>query len=257
MKLVSTYNSLVTQIVTLIGAGKAPRGAKAPSTIDRTGLFELDVDDAIWEDVPDDDSRNSPALWQSDEDVRRGIRLMHQLDRCTEEESHLRKERCALQEWFMEEWECTNRAFEIAGKSVLIDHLRRSDDKKKENDPDLRYQLSGYRSRLGQLCSNWQGAVFGVPSSRPLPESWGLSQGEVVAILAANVTGSFDPGESEDDVVESENGSECGEDNAEFIEEIEVQGIVDAYQDQRSDLNLEDAEPMYLPSTPKKRRRRD
>ncbi|KAJ3474207.1 hypothetical protein NLI96_g12591 [Meripilus lineatus] len=240
IKLVSTYNSLVTQIVTLIGAGKAPRGAKAPSTIDRTGLFELDVDDAIWEDVPDDDSRNSPALWQSDEDVRRGIRLMHQLDRCTEEESHLRQERCALQEWFMEEWECTNRAFEIA-----------------ENDPDLQYQLSGYRSKLSRLCSNWQGAVSGVPCSRPLPESWGLSQEEVAAILATKVTGSFDLGESEDDIVESDNGSECGEDNAEFIEEIEVQGIVDAYQDQRSDSKLEDADKMYIPSTPKKRRRRD
>ena len=88
--------------------------------------------------------------------------------------------------------------------------------------------------------------------------SWGLSQVEVGTILAAQVTGSFDLDESEDEIVESDNGSDRGEDNAEFIEEIEIQGIINAYNDQRSGshiIDLEDTDRIYSTRSNKRHHR--
>jgi hypothetical protein len=62
-----------------------------------TGLFALDIDDAIWKDVglADEDLVN-PPLWMCDEDVRRGIKALLELDHCLEEEARLvhRGRRC-------------------------------------------------------------------------------------------------------------------------------------------------------------------
>lgn len=83
--------------------------------IKREGLFAMDVDDAIWEDIEVDDDVVAPA-WLCDEDTRRGIRYLHQLERCEEEEERLTYERCAIQEWFMEEWVSVNNAIMENGK---------------------------------------------------------------------------------------------------------------------------------------------
>lgn len=98
----------------MIQEGKAPRGARAPRLIERDKLFSLDVDDAIWDE--DDHDEVESALWQCNEDVRRGIRLLLQLDRCVEEENRLQNERSAIQEWFVEEWQSTHEALDAAGE---------------------------------------------------------------------------------------------------------------------------------------------
>lgn len=113
-KLVKTYNSLVAEVQTMIQTGAAPRGARAPRLIDRDKLFSLDVDEAIWDD--DDHDESETALWQCNEEVRRGIRLMLQYDRCIEEERQLRRERTAMQEWFVEEWQSTQKALDTVGE---------------------------------------------------------------------------------------------------------------------------------------------
>jgi hypothetical protein len=84
----------------------------------------LDVDDDIWQDVGLDDEEDSVPAWLGDEDTRRGIKALLELDRCFEEEECLGRERCALQEWFIEEW-----------KTVLM-ALRSTAD-----DADVQYQL--------------------------------------------------------------------------------------------------------------------
>ena len=51
LNLVKQYNNLCQEIEVLMGQGYAPRGALKPTMIDREGLFKLDVDDDIWQDI--------------------------------------------------------------------------------------------------------------------------------------------------------------------------------------------------------------
>ncbi|KAF8157559.1 hypothetical protein K438DRAFT_2026150 [Mycena galopus ATCC 62051] len=90
-KIASEYNKLCGDIAKLIRARKAPIGARVPLIIPPGGLWQLDVDDAIFEDVgldDDDDHYNDePPLWLCDEKVRAGIKALLELDRAEEEEA--------------------------------------------------------------------------------------------------------------------------------------------------------------------------
>jgi hypothetical protein len=108
----------------LIASGRAPPGSAAPQPIQRDGLFKLDVDDDIWQDVGlDDEYDGGIPPWLGDEGVRTGIQALLQHDRCCEEELRLRKERCNLQHWFMEEWDCIEAAQREAGEHLIISAL--------------------------------------------------------------------------------------------------------------------------------------
>ena len=50
-KLAISYNNLCIQMKALIHQKKAPEGSVASLPIPKDGLFKLDVDDDIWEDV--------------------------------------------------------------------------------------------------------------------------------------------------------------------------------------------------------------
>ena len=89
VKLAATYNNLCHQISKLITAGCVPPSAVAPQIIEHGGLFKLDVDDDIWQDVGlEDDDYQDIALthWLLDEKVHQGILAMLELDHCSEEE---------------------------------------------------------------------------------------------------------------------------------------------------------------------------
>ncbi|GBE80067.1 hypothetical protein SCP_0212700 [Sparassis crispa] len=105
LKLAKTYNDLCKQMDLLIKQRKAPRYAVSLQPIQGNGLFKLDIDDDIWQDVglDDDDDIAAVPRWLGDETVREGIKNRLLLDRCNEEEERLREERCSLQEWFAEE----------------------------------------------------------------------------------------------------------------------------------------------------------
>jgi hypothetical protein len=115
LRLAKDYNDLCHQIAALIRQNKAPAGAVSPQEIVREGLFKLDVDDEIWQDVGLDDDFGCPPLWLSDESVRQGIQYLLERDRCEEEEVRLVRERRALQEWLQEEWQVNQTAHTIAG----------------------------------------------------------------------------------------------------------------------------------------------
>ncbi|KIJ58130.1 hypothetical protein HYDPIDRAFT_58535, partial [Hydnomerulius pinastri MD-312] len=51
LQLANNYNKLCIQMQALIRQKKAPRGAIAPLPIARDGLFKLDVDDDVWQDL--------------------------------------------------------------------------------------------------------------------------------------------------------------------------------------------------------------
>jgi hypothetical protein len=105
----------------MIRQRKAPAGAVQPQEIAREGLFKLDVDDDIWQDVGlGEENHGIMPLWLSDERVRQGIQSLLELDRCKEEEHRLMRERRALQEWLLEEWEVNERAWDAAGVLEIL-----------------------------------------------------------------------------------------------------------------------------------------
>ena len=116
-KLATSYNNLCIQMVALIHQGKAPQGSISPLPIPRDGLFKLDVDDDIWQDIGlNDDSNGLPPGWLADEKVHLGIKSLLELRHCEEEENHFLKERKVLVEWFSEEWNQLQKAKQYAGK---------------------------------------------------------------------------------------------------------------------------------------------
>ena len=122
-KLAASYNNLCIQMAALICQGKAPHGSVAPLQISRDGLFKLDVDDDVWQDIGLGDSIGAPPAWLANEKVRLGIKSLLELKCCEEEENRLLRERKALIEWFKEEWSRLQKANMDAGKechSMLI-----------------------------------------------------------------------------------------------------------------------------------------
>ncbi|KAF8194484.1 hypothetical protein K438DRAFT_2129674, partial [Mycena galopus ATCC 62051] len=125
VKLAVEYNKLRTEIAKIIKNGGAPRGSIARVTIPPKGLWQLDVDDAIFQDVGldnryGDDGDDNPPLWLSDDNVRKGINAVLQLDQCDEEERCLQRENSALRVWFRQEWEIVTKAIEGAGELVKL-----------------------------------------------------------------------------------------------------------------------------------------
>ncbi|KIJ08728.1 hypothetical protein PAXINDRAFT_88440, partial [Paxillus involutus ATCC 200175] len=81
LQLVTTYNGLCDKLMALIRQRKAVRGAVMPHYIPREGLFELDVDDDIWQDVGLTGDEAEPPACLADDKVRVGIRDLLEKDR--------------------------------------------------------------------------------------------------------------------------------------------------------------------------------
>ncbi|GBE80402.1 hypothetical protein SCP_0301170 [Sparassis crispa] len=225
LKLAKTYNDLCKQMDLLIKQRKAPRYAVSPQLIQGNGLFKLDVDDDIWQDVGLDDDDDIAAVphWLGDETVCEGIKNRLLLDRCNEEEERLREERCSLQEWFAEEWTSNERACVDAG-----------------DNPDLLYQLDCQRESLCRLCVTWQARVRMIPCKRDMTETWGPSEAQLTAAAAYEITGSWD---DEGDGIRSVNAARDAndedevsfdeatdpEDDGELLDAAEGAALTDAY----------------------------
>ena len=183
----------------LIAQRKAPQGATVPEKIEMTGLFALDVDDAIWQDVGlADEDLVDPPLWMCDEDVRRGIKALLELDRCLEEEARLVHERRALQVWFSEEWKIVTEGCQATGACyyilTLVGIVITNYVSFVESDC-LQYQLALRKQDLCRLYVIWQKHLVGINSgNHPLPP-WGPSQNEILEAGVAAVTASWEEAE--------------------------------------------------------------
>lgn len=173
----------------LIKAKKALRGSRPPSKIDLKTLYSLDVDDDIWEDTglqDDEDSSAEPPDWLSKDSVRDGIKAILAKDRCDEEDTRIIHERCALQEWFSEEWETNKKCLDQTSKSCLRHSPCRlmigltfiADDKA------MHYQFIRRQNELIELCALWKLAVAGINTGDDEPLAWGPSQED---IMKANI----------------------------------------------------------------------
>jgi hypothetical protein len=105
-QLARRYNTACVDLAKLVQACQAPSNAVAPEVIPMDRLFDLDVDDSIWQDVGLDETNDAaePPLWLCNEKVRSGIRAVVVRDRCDEEIRRVLLEQRALHEWFEEEW---------------------------------------------------------------------------------------------------------------------------------------------------------
>ncbi|KAG6912636.1 hypothetical protein DXG01_013197, partial [Tephrocybe rancida] len=110
-KLARSYNALCNTMQQLFDKGKAPRGAICPKQLELKGIFDLDVDDTIWEDIGlEEGMPAAPPPWLADEDVHAGIKAMLERDRCLEEEVRLQHECRSMRVWLSEEWRLVNLA---------------------------------------------------------------------------------------------------------------------------------------------------
>ncbi|KAF8157537.1 hypothetical protein K438DRAFT_1620994 [Mycena galopus ATCC 62051] len=226
VKLAAEYNKLCTEIAKIIKNGGAPRGSIAPVTIPPKGLWQLDVDDAIFQDVGlddryGDDGDDNPPLWLSDDNVRKGINAVLQLDRCDEEERRLRRENSALRVWFRQEWEIVTKAIEGAGDTYSV------------SDVD-KYHLQLHQDRLVKLAATWDKHLpdFGEPSTPWGPSLLQLSRCRVDAHLAARGEDRHYR-EEEDD---GDDGEESGGEDDDF-------GTLDAVE--RADMYRMDEQDYY------------
>ncbi|KAH8108985.1 hypothetical protein DFH11DRAFT_1691281 [Phellopilus nigrolimitatus] len=164
VQLSKKYNGLCDTMRRLAREGKAPPGVRCPEPLVIKGLFDLDVDDVIWQDVGlyDEDDSDVPR-WLGDENVRRGIKSFLEITRCREELHRLQRERFAMQDWFADTWSQTALAF----RSCLP-------------TSGLRYALDKRRQELLALHDEWRRRTQSIPSTNALlPESWGPTTQEL------------------------------------------------------------------------------
>ncbi|KAJ7679817.1 hypothetical protein B0H17DRAFT_1206333 [Mycena rosella] len=197
------YNKLCGEIAKLIQDGQAPRGAIAPNPMPAKGIWQLDVDDGIWEDIglDDDDveAATEPPPWLCDEQVRSGIKAMLELDRCDEEDVRLKKETCSLREWFPEEWATVNLA---------ITKARKSKDK---------YQLRLLRDKPVHLCATWDRSLpdLGIEGGTLSP--WGPAPAEIsVCVVDAHVAARGEDRHYSGSRSDDEEGEDSGAEEEEF-----------------------------------------
>ena len=81
-QLACDYNKLCDKMQELIAKRKAPQGVTVPEKVEMAGLFSLDVDDAIWQDIGlANEGLVDPPLWMCNDDIRRGIKALLEFDR--------------------------------------------------------------------------------------------------------------------------------------------------------------------------------
>ncbi|KAG1856428.1 hypothetical protein F4604DRAFT_1590299 [Suillus subluteus] len=246
LKLVSTYNGLCTQLVSLIRQRRAPPSAIPPHPIACEGIFLLDVDDEIWQDVGLDDNGMHPLAWLSDEATRSGIRLQLEVDRCVEEETRVMRERSVMQEWMLAEWDAIQTALRDAA-----------------NDLVMSFHLRAHAEELLSICVVWKKKAQEIPCAWPV-KSWGPPNEDLLRAARDQVQSSFFQDDDDDESVGVEEESdeegdmayEVGDD--ELMDAIEEVALADEYRYQDEDF-IDDIEDSFMPSsptkpTPKKRR---
>ncbi|KAF9505373.1 hypothetical protein BS47DRAFT_1368124 [Hydnum rufescens UP504] len=103
--LVTDYNKRRLSMIKLRRWHGIPHNAVIPPPIEMKGLFSLDVDNDIWQDIglADDEFGGQVPPWLGDEDVRNGIQIVQEIMNCHDELYLCECERSSLQHWFNDE----------------------------------------------------------------------------------------------------------------------------------------------------------
>ncbi|KAJ6564318.1 hypothetical protein B0H19DRAFT_1258773 [Mycena capillaripes] len=199
------------EIAKLIKRKAAPWSAIAPEPIDEKKVWELDVDDAIWQDVglDDDDDEGDAPIWLSDDNVRKGIPAMLDLQRAYEEDLELAKERGAMQMWFAEEWRVVNAAMERA------------------DTEGLHYSLHLRREHPLHPRATWRQSIADDPTAPP----WGPNAADLVEVRLEEQMAERGEDRYGDGLDRAENGYEWDSDvNEEEIDVLDALDTADVYR---------------------------
>ncbi|KAF9511891.1 hypothetical protein BS47DRAFT_1283341, partial [Hydnum rufescens UP504] len=75
--LAKRYNTLCAQLSDMKAQSATHKNAVIPKPVDINDLFDIGVDDAIWEDAGlNGDAEEAPPAWLADEGIRDGIKAM-------------------------------------------------------------------------------------------------------------------------------------------------------------------------------------
>jgi hypothetical protein len=235
-RLVTGYNDLCDKMAVLQKRKGTNQhfNAVLPKKINEKGVYKLDVDDDIWLDTglaEEDELIGTLEPWLVDEEVRLGIRLQLEVDRCHEEKLRLIGEREALQIWFREEWSAVNSALIKAachGEEVKV------------------YHFNHLLKNLSRTCAMWRRGVSQIPVGHDFKnqDDWGPSDlilressKQLRAVIIPPTTDSRDMSEHQEDsfeydgeeVLEVENTLDSGDDQ--FLVELEQVDFADAHKD--------------------------
>ncbi|KAK7454576.1 hypothetical protein VKT23_011328 [Stygiomarasmius scandens] len=206
LALASKYNNLCDDIEDLIHHGKAPKNVVTPKKIDKSTLFNLDTDEDLWQDIGlTDNGDRPPPPWMVDDNVRKGIRAMLELDRCVEEAARLQIQRQSLQEWFAEEWGLVIKALEA-----------------ETDDAGLRHQLELQKQYLLRLVVTWEQSLIELSSNSS--SLWGPSEDELAGMCRQLL---FDSVEGED--IDDFGGTYLEDIEVGLTEQLDTKEIADIY----------------------------
>jgi hypothetical protein len=241
-RLTKTYNETCSQIHRLIDQGDAPLGAQVPNKIEKESLFKLDVDDEIWQDINVDNLDGSVPAWLGDNNIRDGIRVLLQHDRCVEEEMRIVREVHTLREWMQEEWVSIQNCIHISGMFFLLINLRHSSGYSTGSNPPLQYQFKIYANELKKLCIEWKKQIqtLSLPNEQCISQHWGPSDEELVEFI--NLEGSYDVEVAEDELPAQPEDAEysefADEEDAELLEQVEMLAVTEAYVQENEGINV-------------------
>ncbi|KAG6905344.1 hypothetical protein DXG01_003327, partial [Tephrocybe rancida] len=195
----------------MINAQRAPCGAHCPAKIEAKGLWALDVDDEIWQDIglDEDITESQPLAWLCDDCVCNGIKALLERDQCLEEEKRLIHECRSMRVWFSEEWKIVNAAINGTDDEAILYH------------PELR------QTSLCRLCALWQKSVNALDSgdieSLPL---WGPSTDDILPATVAEVTASVKDDFDEEEFVHNPED----EADLELVDVMDTVALADSYR---------------------------
>ncbi|KAG2063600.1 hypothetical protein BDR04DRAFT_1163523 [Suillus decipiens] len=202
---------------------RAPPFAIPPHSIPCDGIFQLNIDDNIWQDIGLDDATVNPPAWLSDEAVRNSIWL--QLE-------------SVMQEWMLMEWEGIQDALSNAAEDVV-----------------LTFHLTSCTNELANICVVWRRKFQCIPCTWSVVDSWEPSDEVLLQATHEQAQPSFrDKDDQSVGPVEEDNegDSDCGEiGDDELMDAIEDIALVDEYRyDIDPDDDLDDIEDDFMPSSP-------
>jgi DNA-binding ferritin-like protein (Dps family) len=155
-KLVERYNKGCKGLRDQIKSRRFPVGAHALEEIQLDQIWQLDVDDPIWQDVEvrDDEGFTIPD-WLGNEATQQAIRNRVENERCDEERNRLKAEMQNLQYWLREEAAVIEAALTLEAPEYI------------------RYQLALKQHHLLQLGGSWWNYTQDMPDVNT--EGWGFS----------------------------------------------------------------------------------
>ncbi|KAG1899745.1 uncharacterized protein F5891DRAFT_980971 [Suillus fuscotomentosus] len=222
---------------------RAPPSAVPPHIIQHDGIFQLDVNDDIWQDIGLDDDTLNPPAWLLDDMVRNGIRLQLEVNQCNEEEARLMGERAVIQEWMLAEWDSIQAALDEAVADAVMS-----------------FHLKSHADDLVDICVVWKKKVQSNLCTWPLSASWGPSDKALHQAAYNQVQSSFHDNNNNNQSMEGDGEGDCkseleyGEiEDEKLIDAIEEIALADECrygQDMEFMDNFNDIDNDFMPSSP-------